>query len=285
MQCRRVTLLGTRELALGACPSLPRPCNELVLVLTLHSLPRTVSANLVRVTNKFLITFTLINCTMLRSTNMNPFQEAALLNNEGIDALLGGDDEHAIEVMTRSIRIMKQEVAKPGKELKDFRHTSGQVHRPLQTTEVPDSTSSYRLALFNRAIHIPYDREDSSVDIHICSSAVIFNLALTHHLRQDIDGNKPGCLQKASKLYSLVLKLLESACLHDGEALLIRLAAINNLARLQISTGDYEMARLELSHLEQFLLRANQSMLEEPLVQRLLSNMMLMKGPKIAPAA
>jgi hypothetical protein len=112
---------------------------------------------------------------------------------------------------------------------------------------------------------------------------VIFNLALAHH--HVAITSDAGYLPKAEKLYAMVLKLLDGAALYMRTAVVVKLATINNLSQIRFENGDFEPAREGLSHITSFLRQANNALLEEPEVLGLLMNVLLLKAPRVAPAA
>jgi hypothetical protein len=69
---------------------------------------------------------------------MSLFEQAACLNNEGVTALLEGDDTSAIDAMTKSIKMMKKELSKPGTELSAFKSdvSSDAADQLLDTVEI-----------------------------------------------------------------------------------------------------------------------------------------------------
>lgn len=217
------------------------------------------------------------------TSTMSLFQEAAQLNNQGVIALIEGDDAFAIEAMTKSIKMMKQELAKPSSESCDAKPTSA-CEPELRTVEIPDmECSDDQHEIFNQAIHIPCDGDESEIDIHVYSSAVIFNLALAHH-RQGLQG-VAASQQKALKLYSMVLKVLDDSLFEFRTAVMVKLATVNNLSQIQFANGDYEEAKEGLNHLAGFLRIASGDILAEPQVQGLLMNVLMYRAPKVAAAA
>ena len=217
---------------------------------------------------------------------MDLFAEAARLNNEGINALVEGDDKTAIDVLTRSIKLMKQELSKPGTSLKDFKPSNLDNDCTNSTIEVPGFHGAQESFIFSGAITIPETGEHDEQDIHVYSAVVIFNLALAHHRQALALSCKSTYMTKAEKLYGMVLKLLDD-CVNRA-AVIVKLASINNLAQIRFDSGDYEHARHSLEHISSFMrssAAANHAMFEEPEIQSLLMNVLLLKAPKVAPAA
>jgi hypothetical protein len=214
---------------------------------------------------------------------MSLFQQAAELNNQGVIALIEGDDSFAIESMTKSIKLMKQELAKCTTELSCCKSQSPSKTQ-LSTVEIPDMESSDdNQEVFNQAIHIPFTGDESDLDIHVYSAAVIFNLALAHH-RLGMQGDELY-QQKALKLYTMVLKVLDDSLIEFRAAITVKLATINNLTQIRFAKGDYEQAREGLDHLAGFLRIANGEVLAEPQVAGLLMNVLMFRAPKVAAAA
>jgi hypothetical protein len=215
---------------------------------------------------------------------MSFFEQASRLNNEGVAALLEGDDTIAIDTMTKSIKMMKKELSKPGTQLSAFKSdiSSDAADQVMDTVEIPGMDSS-ETALFNQAINIPSEGEQTDLNVHVYSAAVIFNLALAHH--HVAITSDAAYLPKAEKLYAMILKLLDDVALHLRIAVIIKLATINNLSLIRFENGDFELAREGLTHLSNVVRQANNALLEEPEVQQLLMNVLLLKAPRLAPAA
>jgi hypothetical protein len=213
---------------------------------------------------------------------MSLFEQATELNNEGVTALLEGESQAAINAMTKSIKLMKQELAKPKKDRKSKFSRTAASEQEVRSVEIPETNSSETI-VFNQAIIIPSDGEQSEIDIHVYSAIVIFNLALAHHLQAS--KGDTACMAKAEKFYAMVLKLVDDGACHMRIAVVVKLASINNLSQIRYAKGDFEHARDGLDQLSSFLRRTNQALFEEPQVQGLLMHALLLKAPKVAPAA
>jgi tetratricopeptide (TPR) repeat protein len=207
---------------------------------------------------------------------MSIFEQAARLNNEGITALYNGDNQTAIDKLSQSIKWMRQELSKPGTDLRTM-NSKNTVYEEeaTQTVEIPEADSAIA---FNQAIAIPptSGQVENDLDIRVYSAAAIFNLALA------LQHN--GEEKKAERLYAMVLKMLLNDHLHLRIAVLIKLASLNNLSQIRFANGDFENARQGLDELSGFLRRAAWKC-EEPKVQGLLMNVLFLKAPNAAPAA
>jgi tetratricopeptide (TPR) repeat protein len=212
---------------------------------------------------------------------MTLFAEASDLNNRAVVALIEGDDQFAIQSMTEAIKILKQELAKPATPYEAIKSTEAPE---FKTVEIPDLRSGDdHHEVFNQAIHVPCTGDESQLDAHVYSAAVIFNLALAHH-RGALQGNEEY-RKKAVKLYTMVLRVLDDSLIEFRAAVMVKLATINNLAQIQFANGDYEAAREGLSHLSNFVRVANGEVLAEPQVRGLLMSVLLIREPKVAAAA
>jgi hypothetical protein len=222
---------------------------------------------------------------------MDLFAQAARLNNQGVAALLEGDDKAAAATLTQSIKIMKQELSKVtafDDMTKSAPFSSDDcVHST--TVELPGfhhgAQDSY---IFTDAINIPEHGDQTVVDLQIYSAAVIFNLALAVHREGNTIGNASSSMAKAQKLYLMVLKVLNNQYMNNRVAVIVKLAAINNLSQIRFDCGEYELAREGLAHLSAFMRTSgntSDAMLEEPKIQGLLMNVLLLKAPVISPAA
>jgi hypothetical protein len=213
---------------------------------------------------------------------MSLFQQAARFNNDGVRSLLNGDQRGAIQSMGESIKVMKAVVSNTGASSAAAPSRCHSAIHETCTAEIPSMESSDTI-VFNQAILIPADGDDAQApgefELNIYTSAVIFNLALAHHSRGD-----EKSMARAEQLYAMVIKLLKGNSLHMHTALIVKLACINNLSQIRYSKGDYKGAREGLNQVSGFILQ-NDVMLDEPGIQGLLMNALLLKPPTAAPAA
>jgi hypothetical protein len=216
---------------------------------------------------------------------MEFFAQAARLNNQGVTALLEGDDKAAVAALTQSIKMMKQAMSKPSNsDMKKSATLSDDCEH--STVELPGFQGDLESYIFTEAITIPENGDQSELDTQIYSAVVIFNLALTVH-REGKNGKIESMVKKAQKLYTMVLKILNNQCM-NRVAVIAKLASINNLSQIRFDCGEYELAREGLDRVSAFLRASgntNNAMLEEPEIQGLLINVLLLKAPVIAPAA
>jgi hypothetical protein len=208
---------------------------------------------------------------------MSLFEQAAQLNNAGVTALLKGDQDNAINCMTKSIKMMKQKLTKSSSA---GSHKSKHSYQDAHTVELRDIDTE--TIVFNQAIRIQTDGSEGEIDIHVSSVAVIFNLALAHHHKASSTG-EVAYLSKAENLYAMVLRVIDDGA--SRTANLVKLASISNMSQIRFANGDYEQASEGLSLLISFMRQANASVFQEPKLQGLLMNALLLKAPIVAPAA
>jgi hypothetical protein len=223
---------------------------------------------------------------------MDIFAQAARLNNQGVTALLEGDDKAAVAALTQSITIMKQELSKvtENDDMTKSAPFSSDDDREDSTTTVklPGFHGAQDSYIFADAINIPEHGDQTVLDIQIYSAAVIFNLALVAHREGNTILGNASSRAKAQKLYLMVLKVLNNQYMNNRVAVIVKLAAINNLSQIRFDCGEYELAREGLTHLSIFMQTSgntSDAMLEEPKIQGILMNVLLLKAPVIAPAA
>jgi hypothetical protein len=213
---------------------------------------------------------------------MSLFQQAAQLNNDGVDSLLNGDQRTAIKLMGESIKCMKVAISAIGSSSTAAPSTCYSSINDTRTVEIPSMESSDTI-VFNQAIKLP-DKDEArapdELEVNVFTSAVIFNLALAHHFLGD-----ENSMARAEKLYATVIKLLKGDSLHIHTALIVKLACINNLSQIRYSHGNYKGAREGLSQVSGFIKQNGGVMLEGPDVQGLLMNVLLLKPPTVASAA
>jgi hypothetical protein len=249
------------------------------------------------------------------------FQQAALLNNEGVKALVQRNPTWALRLFATSVKIMTT-------ELTDMRSSSSSTNdHPTRlrsaraiTVEIPSLRQgpfySEDSDVFNRAIMIPTthavaeEREVTVEDdwficyLDIYSAAIVFNLALTHHFMSSCHfvsscGYAATSIMKAKKLYRVALELLlntdNNVLLNMHAGLIIKLACVNNLMQIHQHGDDFHekeerenYLRLHVSFLGQQEPPSSpggstnhQALLQEKTVKRLLINVMLLGFQKV----
>jgi hypothetical protein len=161
---------------------------------------------------------------------MDLFAQAACLNNQGVAALLEGNDKAAVAALTQSIKMMKQEMSSRPSNSDSKKSTTLSDDCEHSTAELPGFQGAQESYLFTEAITIPENGDQSEVDTQIYSAVVVFDLALAVH-REGKNG-KIESMAKAQKLYTAVLKVLNKQCMHII-AVIAKLATINYLSQVR----------------------------------------------------
>jgi hypothetical protein len=227
-------------------------------------------------------------------------EEAIRLNNEGVSFLITGKDCMATESFSKSLNAVKMLLLNSQEKIPygeaSYSHQASSVceHSLLHsTTQLPCFQGNEDNYIFQNAITLKAVNLSSGVDktiMNLYSACTIFNVALLHH-RLGMTGNLTG-LRKAEHMYRLSAKLLQQetkAGTSNGTALLVRLAALNNLSQIQFEQGSFREARQGI-HVLSFLVRSAQTWCSALFSIHewncLLSNIMMVNAPlNAAPAA
>ena len=204
---------------------------------------------------------------------MNTLDMAIQWNNEGIARLLSGDDRSAVEAFSQSLSMVK--TIHPSKDQSCTTSNTLPLAWKNLTTGVPSEADANQLCmasfLFNRPVTcheaIPLTgiiQKDGDAFIYrnafrllstgsstcnqesynVYSACIVFNLALVHYSH----GTALG-VAKAEAMYGMILALLRGIPSTNGTALLLRLAATNNISQILYAKGDYRRAREGLNGL------------------------------------
>ena len=107
--------------------------------------------------------------------------------------------------------------------------------------------------VFRRTIYIPTEMETTSYRSKVMVSvAVIFNLALAHHvfaMETDNPEIAEQLLRKAAKLYELGYNLQRAPAMNSNSSSVFAMAAINNLGQIYERLGERDRARRLFTHL------------------------------------
>jgi hypothetical protein len=215
------------------------------------------------------------------------YQQAARLNNEGVTALVEGDEHHAIESLMKTVKMMKQLLSKSGTTIQVLKSDGSDdgdssCFEDFTTVEVPDISSGESF-FFRQAIKMRCDVDgESPLDNYVYSAAVIFNLALAHHVQAH---RSKSCMIKAEKLYATIMKLLDDRVGNVQPAVVLKLACINNMSYIRFENGNFDQFRESLSELSTLLKKTDKVLFEGAEVQGLLMSVLLLKDPQVAPAA
>jgi hypothetical protein len=220
---------------------------------------------------------------------MDLFAIAARLNSQGVAALLQGEDKSAVAALTQSIKIIKQVLS----QQEEPTYTAFADDFELSTTALTGFQAGQEAHLFTEAFSFP----ERPASIRSCApnkshvkfyaAAVIFNIALAHH-RQGQKGDAARMIN-AQNLYGMILRLIDGDNCQNRSAVIVKLAVINNLSQIHFDCGDYELAHQGMAHISSLMMcisgTCNHAVFEEPEVQSILLNMLLLKAPRLAPAA
>ena len=216
--------------------------------------------------------------------NQSFFQEAARLNNEAVIALVSGDETTSINMLMNTVKMMKHYVSMPQQAaaLVASSKEESSCFDSFSTVEVPIRMSDENM-IFHQAIMMPLDEENSSpLDAYVYAAAVIFNLALAHHIQA---GKNSNASNKAERLYATIMKLLDERVGHMRSALLLKLYCINNMAHIRFQNGEFDQVQDGLGELSTILKSTDECLLEGAEVQGMLMSVLLFRKPTAASAA
>jgi hypothetical protein len=215
------------------------------------------------------------------------FELAAQLNNEGVTALLEGEQQTAFHVLTKSIKLMKQELAKNPTTQLGSKSSGSLKDQETVCVKIPDMATSESI-VFNHVMTIPTRVSKATPDleeIHIFSAVVIFNLAMAHHHHASSQPLDTNSLKNAEKLYYLVLQLLVDHAASSRTAILLTLGSISNLSQIRFVMGDVEQAQAGLRQMSHYIQGVNQAVFEDSAIERLFMKALLYQAPDAATVA
>jgi hypothetical protein len=225
------------------------------------------------------------------------FNQAALLNNEGVVALMKGSQKEAFGALSKSVSVLKvllSERVRSGAPNGNFdsssSRTSNDAASCFQTVALPSSQDPTQSVsyLFDQAFKLPEGFQClnspgslNDDDVRAYTAAVIFNLALIHHRNRSV--------AKAEKLYTLAFTLLADAyprnpCPDMARMVtMVQLASMNNVSQIRFDCGDYEATREALADMSRILRQGAE--FQDPNLQGFILNILLFKSPSTAAAA
>ena len=228
---------------------------------------------------------------------MEAMTHAARLNSEGVLLMNEGNvDSESARAFTEALSIIQSQLAhqqqhnltstSSSQHPKQYSSSSSSSRSSSPSIEFGEtlplkSSSSSSLFIFNRGIYFRFPSttptSSSTVttinvsDLHVCSVAIIFNLALLYHKRGLIHHND-NCYRKADDLYRKITLILgypssstsspsssswerqqgqqrQSQSRHHQQlstlsdsATILMVAAINNMSQIRYERGHYDLA-------------------------------------------
>eukprot|EP00980_Cylindrotheca_fusiformis_P001852 scaffold414_cov109-Cylindrotheca_fusiformis.AAC.15 len=173
---------------------------------------------------------------------------ALRINNEAVALLMQNRDEEAMVLFINSLNAVKQLTtigsglpSKIGGQNRTLRSSPTNIH---DVTHTVPGLQDHSCFIYGNILTFSMETINKNMpSAHLaiqCASVIILNVALLYH-HIGIRSNQ-AALEKAELLYDMVCKLLEGKDMCQGTALLVKAAAINNLAQLHYHRGAYDFA-------------------------------------------
>ena len=200
------------------------------------------------------------------------FHTVVQLNNYASDYIIIGNYEKAIKDLATALKVSKQIMSsQAGSSPEALRSSSmtldgcmrqGRLSGSCSTTTSEDEGESDCFNIYQCPIHVkPTDDaimeksccNEDDTEFNVVSSAILFNLALAHHLsakkakRQQRRASLTR-LEKAARLYELASHL-EQKRFTNGTNPLFMMAIVNNLGAIHHELNERENAQLFFQHL------------------------------------
>jgi tetratricopeptide (TPR) repeat protein len=156
------------------------------------------------------------------------------LNNHGASLIDAGRALDAITILKSALKSSKQLVlSRPPQDASVMQGHECSLDEMMSKnaaciTKGSDTNSGF---VHRRSLHVQEHKLRNLPSEMIVAVAIIFNLALAHHLTGVENSCNPVLLQKAVKLYEHALDLAQAHGI-GGDSVLFHLAIINNLGQL-----------------------------------------------------
>ena len=246
---------------------------------------------------------------------MDRYQEALRLNNQAIHlvattpAVSDVDTSSAVQLLSKAVSILKQDVLKDQLAQNTNGNTATAPTIGFDTVNLDPSASHQYTHMkgescdgcddcFQYAIVFTTAASETSLDVRVITSMVVFNLALIYH-RQAIKmklATNTLTVTKAYRLYGLALRIFEDLSIEMNHgSIFVMLASMNNQRSMirQDSAGHVQVnhqafvQRIIATTRQTGVSIASDYVFEQsPELQGLLFNVVLgMQESKVAPAA
>jgi tetratricopeptide (TPR) repeat protein len=160
-------------------------------------------------------------------------QTAISLNNQGASLIDAGRALEAITILNSALKSFQQLIlSRPPQDASVvvLGHCSLDEMMSKNAACVTKGSDTNSGFVHRRSMHV---QEDKLTKVHseVYAAAIVFNLALAHHLTGENSCN-PLFLQKAVKLYERALALAQTEDYIGDDSVLFHLAIINNLGQV-----------------------------------------------------
>jgi hypothetical protein len=209
------------------------------------------------------------------------------LNNAGVALLLQNKNRAAVRLFAESLSLIRkttlttqqQGPESTGPSMHDATYALYNLHDEHwfiwnEVFMISDRRDNERCLLFARESQTVY------------TGMIMFNIALIYHRQSKL--GKRFCLVKAERIYLMVVTLLGCASYNKGTALIVKLAALNNLSLIKHEQNNFDASRRAFG---QLVRTVNLPATQLPPTSLVNVNSMLLNGllifchPQLAPAA
>ncbi len=176
-------------------------------------------------------------------------QIAIQQNNSAVSLIAAGDYDAAINALSPSaLKTYKQIIEEADEHPQRVKTSLDQcmTQSPATQGKASSNEDESDQYIYRQAIHIPLEHiveqtyQESAI---ACSSAIIFNLALAHHLSALVSAKHlSNKLHKAATLYQLAGNLQRDNAQLENNNVLFTMAAMNNLGVIYHLLEDHETA-------------------------------------------
>jgi tetratricopeptide (TPR) repeat protein len=158
-------------------------------------------------------------------------QTVIALNNQGASLIDAGKTLDAITILNSALLSYKQLILSQEASVV-LSHCSLDEMMSKNAACVTKGSDTNSGFVHRRSIHVQEDKLPRNAHSVVIAVAIVFNLALAHHLTGIENGSNPVLLQKAVKLYEHAQTLAQTEHSIRDDSVLFHLAIINNLGQL-----------------------------------------------------
>jgi tetratricopeptide (TPR) repeat protein len=159
---------------------------------------------------------------------------AISMNNQGASLIDAGRTLEAISILSSALKYFQQQLfSEPEDTSVMLGHCSlDEMMSRNITRDTQEGSYTNSGFVHRRSIHVQQDTLCNARCSFVIAVAILFNLALAHHLTGVEKSRNPVLLQKAVKLYEHAHKLVRGTQGVGKDSVLFHLAVINNLGQL-----------------------------------------------------
>jgi hypothetical protein len=176
---------------------------------------------------------------------MDILKSVVELNNAGVALILQNKDQAAVPLLSESLHLIKTRIMNAPQKCPESTAPTQRFQQHVATHALSNLQDEQSF-IWNEVFTISHLDNNEYLIFEsewqiLYTSVIIFNIALMYHRQSKL--RKPSCLAKAVKMYEMVTTLLGCDSHNHGTAVILKLAALNNISIIHYEQNNFDASR------------------------------------------